>query len=788
MTSFIIVESPAKAKKIQSILGENVRAKASMGHIRDLPEKELGVDVSNEFAPHYQIISNKRQLVRELQDMARESSRVYLATDEDREGEAISWHLAHELKLPIRSTPRMVFHEITPAAIRHSFDTPRTLHMPSVDSQQTRRILDRLVGYQVSPLLCRALNQSKLSAGRVQSAALRILVDRERDHEQFQSSLHVSILGQLKASSGDYPTLKVQWKPNQEAMTDELVSLMGKWANMGSKSWVLEKTPEAKIEKENPPAPFTTSTLAQEASKRLHYNAKMTAQLSQGLYEAGWITYHRTDSVALSDDAKQAIRDWVIGNLGEEKMKQRVYANKQKNAQEAHECIRPVQFDRVPGYCEVPGTPEAARLYALIWCRTIATQVIAAEYKRVVATWSSPTQELEGFWEWASRELVREGYLEVWRRYFGSTQNDSENSVDADNEANQEDAKNWWERENLVREWGLVGLRLEERAQEPPGRYRESSFIKVLEQRGIGRPSTYATIVGTLTDRKYIQPKTNTPGVPIDCRWQVFLPSNEVKRGKKVVKVGAERGVWVVSPLGRQVCEYLEEKFVHLIEDQFTATMEHWLDEIANERTTMRDVLRVFWDKLSPLLEEAKRVIIPRDMVRNVIDLGEHPDLKSQVLVKTGKFGPYVECGSLKVNLPNTRELAAWTLDDVISENLFPVILGEKDGFRVSWRRGKFGSYLHWEKDGGKNITWKDKEQESPPSWEEVESFMGEGVSQVEKKCRELSKTIVAQTTRYGWALRKGTQWAKPPPGTTLETITLAEAKAAFENLSKKGK
>ena len=755
MTSFIIVESPAKAKKIQHILGENVRAKASMGHIRDLPENELGVDLNHNFAPHYKILTKKSSLVNELKDEARNATTIYLATDEDREGEAISWHLANILRLPVGTTPRMVFHEITPKAIRESFQNPRNIHLPSVDSQQTRRILDRLVGYKISPLLCRSLGKGKLSAGRVQSAALRILVDRERDHEQFQNKTHISILGK-------FGNLNIQWKPNQENMTPELRQKIINWIPY---LWELQKPVEVKQEKENPPAPFTTSTLAQEASKRLHYNAKMTAQISQGLYEAGWITYHRTDSVAIADEAKEAIREWVSTSLGQNWVKNRIYSSKQKNAQEAHECIRPVQVDRVPGLCDVPGSPESSRLYALIWCRTIATQVIPASYEKVQAHWFHEKQALEGYWEWVNRQLMEEGYLRVWRQYFGG---EDENQVEPMIER-------WWER-NQNQEYRLDGLRYEERPQEPPVRYRESSFIKVLEQRGIGRPSTYASIVGTLTERQYIDSKANVLGSPLEVGWEIFLPTSESKTGKKIVKVGAEKGVWKPTPLGREVMSYLEEKFEDLVQDQFTATMEHWLDEIATERTTMGAVLRVFWDTLSPKIEIAEKNM-PQRGVNPVIDLGVHPAFGHPVFLKKGRYGLYVECGTLKGNLPEMRE---WTLDEIVEANILPIVLGVWNGKNVLWKTGKYGNYLAVE--GGGNYTW---EGETVPIWEEVAEYLSK---QGEKKVRELSKTIVAQTTKYGWALRKGTKWAKPPAGTTLETITLEEAKNAFVMLDSKNK
>ena len=813
MTSLIIVESPAKARKIQSILAnDDVIAKASMGHIRDLPEKELGVDIERNFEPKYIALSKKKQLIAELRTAARQCQTVYLAADEDREGEAIGWHLAQELRLPLGTTPRMVFHEITPRAIRQAFQSPRRIHLPSVNSQQTRRILDRLVGYTISPLLCRALGQGKLSAGRVQSAALRLLVERERDHEQFTGGSHISILGTLNTGKLALP---VQWKPNQEEWTDELRAELMNWKTA---DWSLLKDyPQMKMENENPPPPFTTSTLAQESSKVLHYSTKMTAQLSQKLYEAGWITYHRTDSVALSDDAKQAIRGWIQGVYGEDKVKPRSYATKQKNAQEAHEAIRPARIDRIPGTNEEGGRSggldeSALRLYALIWCRTISTQMVPAVYQKIVARWKeykgengvgdgngneSERVNLEGYWEWTSRLLHQEGFYRVWREYMGYKKQETTGAEGAATGGGDRIQVVDFQADSI---WKLTTLKAEERPQEPPGRYRESSFIKTLEQKGIGRPSTYASIVSTLTDRKYIEPKTNTPGKAVEAVWEVFLPQNKAEQGKRVVKVGAEKGVWVVSRTGREVCEYLEGKFGHLVESHFTATMESWLDEIARENTTMEAVLGVFWEKLSPLLETAKEEAkaIAR-APREVYSLGVHPQLGLDVVLKVGRYGPYVECGKWKgsIQLPKKfveeeGKLGELTVDALERyQNQFPVVLGRQNGAVVLWRQGPYGSYL--ELDGGqegkgsvKRISWKEKEQKEAPSWEEVEAYLMEqgerDGAEGEKKYRELSKTIVAQTTRYGWALRKGKQWAKPPAGSTLETITLEEAKAAFES------
>ena len=728
MTSFIIVESPAKAKKISQILG--IPVKASLGHIRDLPIHELGIDIENQFQPTYEIIHGKQKIVSELQTAIRSATTIYLASDDDREGESISWHLAEQFHLPL-TTPRMIFHEITPTAIRTAFQNPRTIHMPSVNSQQTRRILDRMVGYKVSPLLCRAFGQSKLSAGRVQSAALRILDEREQQHEQFQTKFHLALKGTFNDK------ISVQWKPNESFpsfYSPESITILNKWTH--NNKWNIQE-PIFSEETETPPPPFTTSTLAQEASKQLHFSAKYTAKLAQTLYESGWITYHRTDSVQISQDAKQSIHEWIQTTYGTEWVVSRNYKQKQKNAQEAHECVRPVQVDRIP----TSSTEDKDKLYALIWCRTISTQVIPCIWKRIRITWVH-IEDNYGFWEWMERIVFQLGFLQIWKTYFDSKSYSTEFDMQ-------------WK---TINNWVLTKLSMEEKPQEPPGRYRESSFIKTLEQRGIGRPSTYATIVETLKERNYIDPKSNPKGTPILIKWHTFLP--KLEEGTTTVQIGSENNVWMVTPIGRQVCQYLNTNFNELIQDKFTATMEYWLDEIANEKTNWKDVLAVFWSTLHTLLQKAQTIVIPK------IDIL----LNERVTIKTGRFGPYVVWNDQKIKLPQTRDLKEWTMELLEQEHILPSILGTHEGYPVYWKQGNYGPYLQF---GETKISYP---SETIPTWEEIQPHLS-----IKKQCRNLNDTICVRTTKYGWAIQSKNKFFKPPPNTTLETITLEQAKLAIQ-------
>jgi len=533
--NLVIVESPAKAKTIEKFLGKDFKVESSFGHIADLPSKELGVDVDGDFKPKYKVSSDKKAVVKKLKDLAKKAEMVWLASDEDREGEAIAWHLAETLGLDAEKTKRIVFHEITKSAIKKAIENPRGIDYDLVNAQQARRVLDRIVGYELSPVLWRKV-KGGLSAGRVQSVSVRLIVERERDIQGFDTAASYRIDAEFSNESGKRFKAKL---PKNITTKEEALKFLESNSNANFKVSNLEKKPA----KKSPAAPFTTSTLQQEAARKLGYSVGRTMSNAQRLYEAGLITYMRTDSVNLSDEARKGAEAEINKAYGSEYSKPRNYKGKSKGAQEAHEAIRPTNFENH----SVDGDRDQARLYDLIWKRAIASQMSEAQLERTNVKISASTHK-ETFT--ANGEIIKfEGFLKV---YLEGT----------DDESEEQDGMlpNLSVGESLANNY----ITATERFTRPPARYTEASLVKKLEELGIGRPSTYAPTISTIQNRKYVE-KGTVDGVEREYT-QLTFKDNTVVDKKLTEKVGSDKGKLVPTDVGMIVTDFLVNHFETILD------------------------------------------------------------------------------------------------------------------------------------------------------------------------------------------------------------------------------
>ncbi|HUH48005.1 MAG TPA: type I DNA topoisomerase, partial [Arenibacter sp.] len=564
--NLVIVESPAKAKTIEKFLGKDFKVESSFGHIADLPSKELGVDVDNDFAPKYIVDKDKKVLVKKLRDLADKAETIWLASDEDREGEAISWHLAEELKLDKKKTKRIVFNSITKSAIQKAIENPREINYNLVNAQQARRVLDRLVGYELSPILWKKIKPG-LSAGRVQSVAVRLIVERERDIEAFVPEAAFRIVAEFKTLGGSVFTAKLNKTfASQQGAEDFLRKNIGAIFSVAS----LDKKPA----KKSPAAPFTTSTLQQEASRKLYFSVSRTMQVAQRLYEAGLITYMRTDSVNLSREALDAARDAIIGNYGKAYSKVRNFTGRSKGAQEAHEAIRPTEMTNQSPSLE----RDQAKLYELIWKRTLASQMSDAELERTNVKIKSSTHGEEFT---ANGEVIKfDGFLKV---YLEGT---DEEDIAEEQEGMLPAMK---EGEALHNNY----ITATERFSRPPYRFTEASLVKKLEELGIGRPSTYAPTISTIQNRGYVE-KGTIEG--IERKYvQMLLKSDKLTVKNLTENYGSDKGKMVPTDIGMIVTDFLVSHFETILDYNFTAKVEEDFDEIASGDEDWQKVMKGFY-------------------------------------------------------------------------------------------------------------------------------------------------------------------------------------------------
>lgn len=672
--NLVIVESPAKAKTIEKYLGADYKVMSSYGHIRDLKKKDFGVDLKT-FEPQYEIPADKRKVVTELRAQAKKSEAVWLASDEDREGEAISWHLAEVLGLDPKETRRIVFHEITKPAILSAIEHPRHIDLNLVDAQQARRVLDRLVGFKLSPVLWRKVRPS-LSAGRVQSVAVRLIVEREREIQQFkpESSYRVTAVFEVPASNGSITLLKAELN-KRFATRDEAQAFLEKCKKATFTIDAITTRPT----KRNPAPPFTTSTLQQEAARKLGFPVAVTMRVAQSLYESGLITYMRTDSMNLSDLCLNSCGPVISSLMGDEYHQRRTYHTHSKGAQEAHEAIRPTDMNRQT----IEGDTREQRLYELIWKRTIACQMADAKLERT--TVSIAVSETDEMFQ-ATGEVVRfDGFLRVYRE----SQGDDEN-------ANADESKllpPMNEGEALQRREVVA----QQRFSQQPARYTEASLVHKMEELGIGRPSTYAPTISTIQNREYVI-KGDAEGTPRNYD-QLTLQSDTISETTQSENVGSNRGKLVPTDIGLVVNDFLMEYFPEIMDYNFTANVEKQFDEVAEGKENWTEMISNFYQNFEPQVERTLNEKTEHRVGER--ELGVDPKSGKPVSVKIGRFGPVVQMGTPSddekpqfANLTKGQSIETITLEEALELFKLPRTLGELEGQVVKANVGRFGPYV----------------------------------------------------------------------------------------------
>jgi DNA topoisomerase-1 len=666
--NLVIVESPAKAKTIEKYLGKDYTVRSSIGHIRDLVKKGLGVDTENNFEPTYEVSPDKKAVVKELKDLAKKAEIVWLATDEDREGEAISWHLLEALKLDESKTRRVVYNEITKDAILKAINKPRSIDFNLVNAQQARRVLDRLVGFELSPVLWRKVKPS-LSAGRVQSVAVRLIVEREREIQDFVSVSSFRVVAYFDAKGNIFQaTLLKNLKTEAEAF-----NFLQKSAESSYSVVKLEKKPA----KKSPVAPFTTSTLQQEAGRKLGYAVGQTMSIAQRLYEQGHITYMRTDSTNMSNLALDGIKDEVIKSYGAEYHNKRVFRTKNKDAQEAHEAIRPTDFSSH----NIDGEYQNKRLYELIWKRAVASQMSDAQLERTTVTIDVSKAENDLI---AKGEVLKfDGFLKL---YLESSDDDQE-----DDEKMLPDLKSG-------QELFLTNMNARERFTKHPARYTESSLVKAMEDRGIGRPSTYAPTISTIQKRTYVI-KEEREG--IDRKYKLItLEGGHLNSMDQTEVTGAEKNKLFPSDIGILVNDFLVQNFSKIVDYGFTAEVEQQFDEIAQGLKDWKSMIDSFYH---PFHENVEETIENSERITGERKLGTDPKSGKKVIVRMGKFGPIAQIGETEegndekpkyAGLRKGQSIQNISLEDALELFKLPRTLGELEDKPVKSNIGRFGPYV----------------------------------------------------------------------------------------------
>ena len=675
--NLLIVESPAKAKTIEKILGGDFEVRSSYGHVRDLDKDNMGVDVTHNYAPTYIIPDDKKKVVSELKSQAKKATEVWLASDEDREGEAISWHLAEVLGLDPKTTKRIVFHEITKPAIQKAVQNPRTIDMNLVDAQQARRILDRLVGFELSPVLWRKVGmQRSLSAGRVQSVAVRLIAEREREINAFKPISSYKIEASLVAK--DINNKAVNFKADGPSKVDNADNAMKFLESCKNASYKVTDV-QVKPVKRTPAPPFTTSTLQQEASRKLGYSVSRTMRLAQELYENGLITYMRTDAVNLSELAMSEIEKEINTSYGQQYHKPRHYKNKNQSAQEAHEAIRPTYINN---HTITDGDTRA--LYSLIWKRTIASQMSDAEFERTNAKIEiSTNKELLA----ASGEVLKfDGFLKVYM----------EGRDDDDEEEKEGILPNL----SVGQQVDLNEMLALEKYSRPGARYTEASLVKKLEELGIGRPSTYAPTISTVMKRNYVE-KRDKEGTPREVTQLKLTPDNNIKKKTITENFGAEKGKLFPTDLGLVVTDFLSDHFKTVMDYNFTANVENEFDDIAGGKLKWNKMIDGFYQ---PFHTNVETTMENADRVKGERELGTSEDGK-KIIARMGRFGPMVQIGSVDdeekprfAALRKDQSIETITLDEALDLFKLPRNIGKFEGEDVVINVGRFGPYAMHDK------------------------------------------------------------------------------------------
>ena len=670
--NLVIVESPAKAKTIEKYLGVNYKVASSFGHISDLPSKNLGIDVENDFKPKYEVSSDKKTIVKNLKDLVKKSKTVWLASDEDREGEAIAWHLFRTLKLDADNTKRIVFNEITKSAITNAINNPRSINYDLVDAQQARRVLDRIVGYELSPVLWRKV-KGGLSAGRVQSVAVRLIVEKEREIRNYVSTSTYKVEAIFKNSNGKEFVARLS---NEFKSKDDAIDFLNSSTGSTFKVAEIVKKPV----KKSAPAPFTTSTLQQEASRKLSFPVSKTMSVAQRLYESGHITYMRTDSVNLSNLAIDEAKKQVVKNFGEAYANPKNFSTKAKGAQQAHEAVRPTNFDMSPDNVK---DYDQKRLYQLILNRTLASQMKPAELEKTnIKISSSNRSELFT----ANGEVIKfDGYLKL---YQVSKDDDSVEDDGILPRFNQDEILN------------LEELFATQKFSRPPYRYSEASLVKKLEELGIGRPSTYAPTISTVQNRGYVE-KGSTEAKSRKVI-KVSISNGVISENTLSEKFGSDKGKLIPTDIGMIVTDFLKNHFEFIMDYNFTAKVEQDFDSIASGKKDWTEMMKSFYGKFHPVVEDVQQNAT-RESGKRV--LGSHPENSKEVSVRLGKFGPMVQIGTVDdeekpkfASLPQDFQIESVTLDQALSLFELPRTLGEFQGETLEANNGRYGPYIKFGK------------------------------------------------------------------------------------------
>ena len=763
--NLVIVESPAKAKTIEKFLGKDYRVMSSFGHIRDLHEKGFGIDVANNFEPNYVIPSDKTKLVSDLRKAANEADVVWLASDEDREGEAIAWHLYEVLGLKEKTTHRIVFHEITKNAILNAIDNPREINLDVVDAQQARRVLDRIVGFELSPVLWRKIKPS-LSAGRVQSVTVRLVVEREREIQQFkaEASFRVVATFVVKNEEGKDVEFKAELR-NRFATEAEAKAFL--------ETSILAKYDVESIEtrptRRTPAAPFTTSTLQQEASRKFGFPVATTMRVAQSLYESGKITYMRTDSVNLSDLALNTAKAEILEMVGEKYYKRRQYSTKSKGAQEAHEAIRPTYMN----VHEIEGTAQERKLYDLIWKRTIASQMADAEFEKTTAIINIDNSD-EKFV--AIGEVLKfDGFLNVYME-----------STDDETTQETEDMLPKLSQGDIL---SMLSMQAQERFTQRPARYTEASLVRKLEELGIGRPSTYAPTISTILARDYVEKRE----IQNEARpYRILtLKNGKIKEEDKLEKASIEKGKLSPTDIGIVVNDYLLANFPNIMDYNFTASVEQDFDKIAEGKLEWTKNIDVFYSTFHPNVEEAMHSTGKKAGER---ELGIDPISGRPVFVKIGRFGPVAQIGLATddekprfASLRTGQSMEALTLEEALELFKLPIDFGEYEGEALSIGVGKFGPYVRH----GKTYISIPKEEDPLTITRERAIELIAEKRQADKN-REIKKfeaeDILVLNGRFGAYITHAGENYKLPKGTVAESLTLEQCQEIIANEANKSK
>ena len=742
--NLIIVESPGKVDKIRHFLGDDFVVKASKGHIRDLDEKKLGIDIEHGFRPEYVIPDDKKKVVAELKSLASKSDTIWLASDEDREGEAIAWHLFDVLGLSRSNTKRIVFNEITKEAILNAIKEPRDIDMNLVDAQQARRVLDRLVGFELSPILWRKV-QPKLSAGRVQSVALRLVVDREKEIIAFQNEAYYRVEGTFLAGNTPFKAALENRFSTKEDARKFLEDSIGATYAVSS----IEKKEGSRM----PSSPFTTSTLQQEAARRLHFPVSTTMRVAQTLYEKGLITYMRTDSTNLSSLALGAAKKYISDTFGTDYSRPRQFKTKSKGAQEAHEAIRPTYL----GNPSIEGTAQEKKLYELIWKRTIASQM--AEAKVLATTIKISSDKRDEKYVANANEVLFDGFLKV---YSGSDDSSSDMVV----------LPSIGEGE-ILRDKSIVA---EAKFTAAPPRYSEGTLIKKLDELGIGRPSTYVPTIETIKHRDYIV-VGDKEGRKVATE-SFTLSGGKISSKEKMETIGAEKGRLIPQEIGVIVTDYLQKNFPDILDYDFTASVEKEFDEIAGGEVVWNSAISEFY---APFHKRVSEVLSSKDYARVNREIGKDPATGETIVAKYGQWGPYVQKGEgenrVYASLGKGQLIENITLEEALKLFALPRTVGQINGVDVIAMKGKYGPYL---KFGDKNFKLPRGNDPLTITIEKCKEII-EAEAAPKQPQESISEfdggNIKVIEGRYGPYIKAGNSNYKIPKGKDAATLTEADCK-----------